>query len=586
MQRLSILVPTLIALCYSCGNPTPHTSQSLLVDRLSQAVWDRDLTTGRAVTVAGGKSMLPDKLYAGTMVDMIEDSIYFSNLLSQLKEVDFNTLSAAKKIDYDLLKWTAEIRLEGTRFYNNMFPLITPYASYLNSTEMTFKQASFEQPVDVDKYVKLLGQYEEVQKSYLDKLRWMESKGIRLSKPEIELTLGLIKTRQVQPEQHFLYPADARLKKIDSAVRKKFQAAAKDILQNKIIPQHDSLANYLKGDYLKNATDKVGLAQYPGGKAYYQYLVKFYTTSDLTPEAVFDMGKQQVAMILQQLDSIRLSTGFQGDRKAFYRFLQTDKRFLATTPEEVGERLKKPLRKVDTVIHRLISLRPKTGYDIRRLAPALEPVMTFGNYEPPAGDEPLGIYYFNGSKLDQRPLTSAVGLALHEISPGHHLQGRLQAENKDLSTFRQNQFIWAFSEGWASYASQLGTELGMYDDPYDYCGRLLMDMFVAVRLVVDAGMNYMGWSREEAMQYMRDHVIESEEQIKTETLRYSCDIPGQALAYKSGALQFERLRMKYQDKLGKQFDVIRFHDFILINGCLPFAVLEKALDREMGVVPQ
>lgn len=124
----------------------------------------------------------------------------------------------------------------------------------------------------------------------------------------------------------------------------------------------------------------------------------------------------------------------------------------------------------------------------------------------------------------------------------------------------------------------------MYDDPYDYCGRLLMDMFVAVRLVVDAGMNYMGWSREEAMQYMRDHVIESEEQIKTETLRYSCDIPGQALAYKSGALQFERLRMKYQDKLGKQFDVIRFHDFILINGCLPFAVLEKALDREFGIM--
>lgn len=550
------------------------------IDSLSQNLWDRDLATGRAVAVAGGKSVLPDHLYAGTQQEMQEDAIYFSDLIKQLQRIDTTSLSDSKKTDYDLLLWTATTRLDGTRFYDNIFPPVTPYAGYIYGLETIFKQASFEEPADGDKYLKLLNEFGTVQQSYLNKLRRMESKGLRLAKPQIQMTLGLIKSWQVAPEQHFLYPTAARLKKWTVADQQKLQQEAGKILQEKILPQQDSLANFLKGTYLIKASDKVGLAQYPGGKEYYRYLVRYFTTADRTPEEMFALGQQQVSLISQQIDSIRLATGFKGDRKAFYTFLQKDKQFLASTPEEVERRLREPLKKIEAVLGKLISLRPATGYDIRRLSPALEPVITFGNYEAPAGDEPLGVYYYNGSKLDQRPLTSVVGLALHEITPGHHLQGRLQAENKALSVFRQNQFIWAFSEGWASYASQLGLELGSYNNPYDYCGRLLMDMFVSVRLVVDAGMNYMGWSREQAMDYMREYVIESEEQIKTETIRYGCDIPGQALSYKSGALEFERLRKKYRSVAGNQWDDVKFHDFILSNGCLPFAVLEKAFDRE------
>ena len=199
---------------------------------------------------------------------MKEDSTYFSSLLNQLASINFESLSAAKKIDYDLLKWTAEIRLKGTQFYHILFPPITPYAGYLNSTEMAFKQASLEQSSERKQYLKLLNEYASVQKFYLDKLRWLELRGIRLSKPEIEMTIGLIKTRQVIPERHFLYPADTKLSQIDSTERKTFQADVSEVLLNKIIPQHDSLANYLKGDYLKKASDKVGLAHYPGGKEY------------------------------------------------------------------------------------------------------------------------------------------------------------------------------------------------------------------------------------------------------------------------------------------------------------------------------
>lgn len=580
MKYLPIIIATFLLACTS--KETPRNEKAEL-DSLGQHYWNRELRTGRAVKYNGGKSPLPETLYGGTRQDFKDDSVYFSDLLQKLKTIDVTKLPSSSLVDYDLLHWIAEMRLEATRYYENVFPTVTPYASQFSSADMVFKQATFDTEADVAQYLKLLDQYSEVQKSELAKLRSMEAHGIRLSKPEIELTLGLIKTWQVEPTKHGYYPQSSRLQKVDSSVRKSFQEKASLILSQKIIPNHDSLAAYLSGSYRANASETVGLGQYPGGKEYYRYLVKSHTTTDLTPEVIHEIGKKQVVSISKKLDSIRVATKFKGDMKAFYKFLQKDKRFLASTPDEVGERLKKPLRRMDTVIHRLISLKPKAGYDVRRLPVALEPAMTFGYYSPPAGDEPLGIYYYNGSKLDQRPLTSAASLAFHEITPGHHWQNILQTENTELSELRQNSWTTAYSEGWGDYASYLGIELGLYDDPYDYCGRLLMDMFISVRLVVDTGMNYLGWSREQAMDFMRENVIESEEQINTESIRYSCDIPAQALGYKIGSLKLIELRSKYQTALGKDFSVVKFHDAILSNGNLPLAVLEKSLDREFEV---
>jgi len=574
---------SILIFSFACKGQQKEQGDKDILDRLVHEYWSRELRTGRAVKVTAGKSPLPEKLYAGTRDEFKEDSIYFSGLLQQLKNINISALPSSSVVDFDLLLWVAEMRLEATRYYPVIFPYVTPYASNLSNTDLLFKQATFDTKENVEQYLNLLDQYTEVQKSNLAKLRSMEASGIRLARPVIELTVGLVKKFQVKPTEHEYYPKTSRLQKLDSTVQKDFQGRAARILSQKIIPYYDSLAAYLVGTYREKASDTVGLGQYPGGKEYYRYLVKWHTTTDLTPEAIHEIGKKRVAEIYGKLDSIRVATQFKGDMKLFYKFLQKDKRFLATTPDEVGERIKKPLRRMDTAIHRLISLKPRAGYDVRRLPLALEPAMTFGNYLPPSGEEKLGVYYYNGSKLDQRPLTSAASLAFHEITPGHHWQLSLQNENAELSEFRQNNFVTAFAEGWGDYASYLGIELGLYDDPYDYCGRLLMDMFISVRLVVDVGMNYLGWSREQAMDFMRAHVIESEEQINTETIRYSCDIQGQALGYKIGSLKLIELRKKYQTALGKNFSVIKFHDAVLRNGNLPLAVLEKSLDREFGV---
>jgi uncharacterized protein (DUF885 family) len=204
--------------------------------------------------------------------------------------------------------------------------------------------------------------------------------------------------------------------------------------------------------------------------------------------------------------------------------------------------------------------------------------MTFGYYQWPTPAEPTGRYFYNGSSLDERPLVQAAALIYHELIPGHHFQVSLQTENEDLPSFRRNSFPTAFSEGWAEYASGLAGEMGMYGEPYDRYGRLASEIFLASRLVVDTGMNALGWPREEALDYLRERLLESETQLATETLRYSVDIPGQALAYKVGAMAILDLRRHAREELGEGFDVRRFHQAVLDHGAMPLDVLAEHVE--------
>ena len=199
-------------------------------------------------------------------------------------------------------------------------------------------------------------------------------------------------------------------------------------------------------------------------------------------------------------------------------------------------------------------------------------------YQPPTAADPRGYYYFNGSSLKDRSLLNAAALVYHELVPGHHFQIALQHENSDLPTFRRDAGWTAYTEGWGEYASSLAGEMGMYSDPYDRAGRLMMDLFLSCRLVVDTGMNALGWTRQKAIDYLRENTLESDTQIATETLRYSSDIPGQALAYKMGSAKLRELRTKAERALGPAFDVRRFHDAVLGSGPMPLAVLEQHVD--------
>ncbi|MFO0452845.1 MAG: DUF885 domain-containing protein, partial [Pseudomonadota bacterium] len=228
-------------------------------------------------------------------------------------------------------------------------------------------------------------------------------------------------------------------------------------------------------------------------------------------------------------------------------------------------------------------------HGVRRLDPAAEGSMTFGYYQAPTRAEPTGEYRFNGSRLEERSLMFAAPIIYHELVPGHHFQVALQIENERIPPFRRAFGMFfgfnAYTEGWAEYAAELAGEMGLYDDPYDRLGRLMLDAFLSVRLVVDPGMNYFGWSLEQARQYMRDNTFQSETEIRSETLRYSTAIPGQALGYKIGHRVLDELRTAVRTRHGEAFDIRAFHDAVLDGGAMPMTVLQEHVSRVLDLPP-
>jgi uncharacterized protein (DUF885 family) len=322
----------------------------------------------------------------------------------------------------------------------------------------------------------------------------------------------------------------------------------------------------------------VGASRFPEGDDYYRFAVRRSTTLDVEPEEVHRIGHEMVAELERGMESARAETGFTGSREEFHELLRTDPKFFPATPEEVGERLLQAAGVMDQKIDELFARRPEAPYGAERLDLSLEGSQTYGYYDPPTPQEPRGLYYFNGSKLDQRSWIGLAAISLHELVPGHHFHIARQLENESLPDIRRNSMHGAYTEGWGSYASFLGEEAGVYQDPYSRYGMYVLEIFLASRLVVDTGMNSLGWSLEQGRAYQREHTLESETQIASESLRYSTDMPGQALAYQMGKRKLLELRRHAEEELGPRFDVRRFHEAILAPGSLPLAVLERHIE--------
>jgi uncharacterized protein (DUF885 family) len=344
-------------------------------------------------------------------------------------------------------------------------------------------------------------------------------------------------------------------------------------------PAFERIAASLEGDYLKAAPAGVGLSQYPGGREYYRFLVRRETTTELSPRQIHDIGLREVARIDAEMAAIRASLGFRGTAQEFHATLRADRRFYATTPDEVRARYMGHLARIEPLIDQWFNRRPRAVGDAQRLAPELEPTMTYGYYQQPSATDTMGHYRFNGSRLDERSQINSAAVIYHELVPGHHFHFNLQRENTELPAYRRGAFLNAFVEGWGEYSSTVAGEMGMYGDPYDRYGRLFLEMFLTTRLVVDTGLNEYGWSRDSAIAFMRPRVAESVTQLETETLRYSTDIPAQALGYKLGALEILRLREEARQALGARFDIRRFHDVVLGSGSLPLSVLAWKVRR-------
>ncbi|HET9795518.1 MAG TPA: DUF885 domain-containing protein [Thermoanaerobaculia bacterium] len=366
---------------------------------------------------------------------------------------------------------------------------------------------------------------------------------------------------------------------VSPADRKRLAADGRKAILESAVPAFRKLAEFLDRDYVPHARTTLAASALPGGRAYYDFAVRRFTTRPMTADQVHQIGLSEVKRIHAEMEAVIRQTGFTGDFKAFLEFLRTDPRFYARTPEELLERASWICKRMDGKLPSLFKTLPRLPYGVAPVPPEIAPKFTGGRYiEAPVGSTQPGYFWVNTYRLDQRPLYTLEALALHESVPGHHLQIALSQELKDLPNFRRYSYISAFGEGWGLYCEHLGLEAGFYTDPYSNFGRLTYEMWRACRLVVDTGIHAMGWTREQAIDYLASHTALSHHEVETEIDRYIA-WPGQALSYKIGELEIEKLRRKAEKALGPKFDVREFHDAVLLHGAVPLPVLDRQIDR-------
>jgi uncharacterized protein (DUF885 family) len=365
---------------------------------------------------------------------------------------------------------------------------------------------------------------------------------------------------------------------MDSVAAKQLRLDYGKAIEQFVKPAYKKLHDFIVSEYLPRARTTSGLLDNHNGAREYQLWLAYYTTTNISAEQIFNQGLSEVARIRKEMDSVKNLVGFKGDLKSFFEYVKTDPRFFPfKTEEEVLNRYRSFLNQMQPHLKRMFNLTPKAQFEVR----ATEKFRAAGanaQYMQPSRDgKRPGIFYEVILDPKEYNYFSMEDLFIHEAIPGHHYQVAIQQE-ANIPEFRKSYFNSAFGEGWALYAESLGTELGMYKDPYQYLGRLNGEIERAVRMVVDAGIHYKGWSREKAIAYVLENqpvsAVEAEQRIE----RYMVT-PGQAVSYKVGELKIIELREKAKKKLGSKFDIKAFHDVVLEDGCLPLSILEAKVNR-------
>jgi uncharacterized protein (DUF885 family) len=377
----------------------------------------------------------------------------------------------------------------------------------------------------------------------------------------------------------FMKPSAKFPSGIKAADQRRLRAEYRRSVETEVRPALTRLRTFIADEYLPKTRATVGLGDMPGGDKLYAYLVQSSTTTDLTPDAIHDIGLSEVKRLHAEMETVKAQVGFTGTLKEFFEHIRTDPKFKPKSREALQEGYVAIGKRLDATLPKMFATLPKAPLDIRPVPALTEKGAARGSYNPgtPDGTRP-GVFFFNAYDLPSRTTPGMETLYLHEGAPGHHFQISLAQENEALPKFQRFGGNTAYVEGWGLYAETLGRELGVYTDPYQYFGYLDSQLFRAIRLVVDTGIHSKGWTRDQTIQYILDNSSRGRSNATAETERYIA-IPGQALAYKIGQLKISQLRARAERELGPRFDIRGFHTEVLMSGALPLAVLEAKIDR-------
>ena len=533
-----------------------------------------------------GDSRYNDLLSNNISSEFISKEIeFYTETQKKLKSIDYDDLSDEQKTVYDVLDYTLKDKIERYAYHPELLPFSQFEGLPLDFPLLGSAEGNqpFKTTQDYDNWLKRIDAFVIWMNTAEKNFREGMKQNVVLPKKLVVKMIPQMHSEEIITEDFdkniFYGPIKKMPKNFSAKDKEKYKILYQEAISSKIIPAYQKMGDFLEKEYLPKARNTDGINALPNGKNIYEYYAKSWTTTNKTPEEINKIGLQQVAMLRAEMEKVKTQLGFKGSLEEFLTSLKTDKKAMPyKTPEEVIAAFNGILKKIEPKLPTMFTKFPKTPFEIRRTEKFRE-ASASAEYKQgtPDGKRP-GIFYTPIPDATKYNVTNGFeSLFLHEAIPGHHYQVSLQQENTEIPKFMRFGWFGAYGEGWAHYTETLGPEFGLYTDPYQKMGYLSDQMLRAVRLVVDTGIHTGKMTREEAIKYYLSNISDSEEGATAAIERYMA-IPGQALGYKIGSLKILELRAKYQKQLGNKFNLAKFHDEILNQGCLPLSVLERKME--------
>lgn len=591
---MRLLAPATLAAVLTvaaCGGPQDHAAPeetaidaSAALGALFDDYFERNLELNPLTATFIGDYRYNDRLantfspeYRAALAVMDEE------FLRRLLEIDREQLDSQDQLSYDIFKLNREESLEGHQFPSHLLPINQLYSLTSSFVQLGSGTSAhpFKTVKDYDDFLSRSDQFAINVDQVITNMQEGTRQGIVQPRILMEKLLPQIESQLVEDPQDssFYAPVRDMPNNFSDEDRERLTAAYAAKINDTITPAYQRLSNFIGDDYLAAARETVGLYDLPNGEAWYAYLMRVRTTTDMTADEIHQIGLDEVARIHGEMHAVMEEVGFDGDLEDFFEFVNTDEQFFFDEPEELIQGYRDMADQISELAKNLFEIFPETGLEVRRVEPFREQTASKGSYVAGTedGSRP-GIFYANAYDIKARGKWAMESLFLHEAIPGHHFQIMIQRENEDLPGFRRYGGFTAFSEGWGLYAESIGKEIGVFADPYQYFGSLNAELWRAIRLVVDTGIHAKGWSRQQVLDYMYANSAVAPVRAISEAERFMA-VPAQALAYKIGQLKIREIRDRAEARLGDKFDVRDFHTQVLKDGAMPLSMLEAKIDR-------
>jgi prolyl oligopeptidase len=574
MRKASSILCTLILSFARPGLAAPADNFSALLDE----VWQWQLAEYPMFASQLGDRRYDDRWSDNSLEAIAQRQEDTQAFLQRLYAIDRSALSEADQLNYELFRRSLQDDVDLFEFNSHLLPF--SQRGGVQNLDNSTNSLSFTTVTDYENWLARLGKIDVVIEQTIDRAEkgrksGMMSPKVLMQRIPPQIALQLVDDAEASP---FFTIFASMPDSIPPEEQNRLRALGRETITATVLPAYRQLDKYFSGTYLPASRDSIGLSDLANGSAWYETLARQFTTTQMSPDDIHRLGLNEVRRIRGEMQTIIDKLDFSGTFQDFLVFLRSDPQFYFDNPDDLYQAYLATCKRIDPELVKLFGTLPRMPYGVKPIPDSVAPDTTTAYYSRPAADgSRAGTYWVNLYKPEVRPKYEIEVLSVHEAMPGHHLQIALQQELPDMPNFRRYMGFTAFVEGWGLYSENLGYDLGLYKDAYSQFGQLTYEMWRAVRLVVDTGIHYKGWTRQQAIDFFKDNAAKTELDIINEIDRY-ISMPGQALAYKIGQLRMQTIRERAELALGDTFDIRAFHDALLGAGALPLDILEQRMD--------